>query len=319
MNPVELTPSAAEAAPESLAAIQPGRARLVYAYLALVAGIGALSFSALFVRWSQAPGTVTSFYRMVVAVVVLFPIFLRRPRPALGNRSLWLLPVLGGIFTAFDHASWSTALGMISIANATLINNIAPLWVGLFSFLILRQKLGGKFWLGLVLTLAGAGVVFGIDLEGAAGVNQGGLLALASSGFYAGYFLITQRGRRFWDSLAYIWLVSLTSAIVLLGVNLSGGQPLAGFSTQTYLSFLGAGLISHVIGYISVGYALGRLPASVVAPTMILQPVITALMAIPLAGEALALPQLAGGLAVLGGIYLVNLSQQPRAGREQQV
>ncbi|NMB89754.1 MAG: hypothetical protein GYA17_15450, partial [Chloroflexi bacterium] len=70
MNPVELTPSAAEAAPESLAAIQPGRARLVYAYLALVAGIGALSFSALFVRWSQAPGTVTSFYRMVVAVVV---------------------------------------------------------------------------------------------------------------------------------------------------------------------------------------------------------------------------------------------------------
>ncbi|NMB89835.1 MAG: DMT family transporter, partial [Chloroflexi bacterium] len=125
---------------------------------------------------------------------------------------------------------------------------------------------------------------------------------------------ITQRGRRFWDSLAYIWLVSLTSAIVLLGVNLSGGQPLAGFSTQTYLSFLGAGLISQVIGYISVGYALGRLPASVVAPTMILQPVITALMAIPLAGEALALPQLAGGLAVLGGIYLVNLSQQTTSG-----
>ena len=87
------------------------------------------------------------------------------------------------------------------------------------------------------------------------------------------------------------------------------GKPLTGYSPQTYLAFLGAGLISQTIGYFSVAYALGHLPAAVVSPTMIAQPVLTALLAIPLVGEALLPAQVMGGVMVLAGIYLVNRAQ----------
>jgi len=131
-------------------------------------------------------------------------------------------------------------------------------------------------------------------------------LALASSVFYAGYFLIAQRCREHMSSLAYLWVATLTAAVVLLAVNLGLGYTQTGYSLPTVLAFFGVALISQIGGIYSLVYALGHLPASVVSPTMIAQPVLTALIAIPLAGESLNLAQLAGGVTVLLGIYLVN-------------
>ncbi len=277
------------------------------AYLALVFSVLVLSLSALFVRWAGVPGTVTSFYRMAIAGVFLTVFIGKRSAARLpGRKALLLLPLLGGLFTALDHTVWSTAIGMTNIANATLLNNIAPLWVALVAFLFWKERLSKLFWIGLALALVGAGVVFGSDLLFATHLTLGDVLALFSSLFYAGYFLITQRSRNHFETIPYVWLTVITAAVVLLVVNLATGQQLTGFPPQTYLIFLGAALISQIGGYFSMVYALGQLPAAVVAPTMIAQPVLTALLAIPFAGEFLSPAQWLGGCAVLLGIYLVN-------------
>ena len=65
-----------------------------------------------------------------------------------------------------------------------------------------------------------------------------------------------------------------------------------------------------MIGYVAVSYALGHLPASVVAPTMIGQPIMTTLFAIPLLGEIPLPMQIIGGLTALVGIFLVNRAYQ---------
>ncbi|RPJ44967.1 MAG: EamA family transporter, partial [Chloroflexi bacterium] len=82
--------------------------------------------------------------------------------------------------------------------------------------------------------------------------------------------------------------------------------PLGGYPPQTYLVFALNALIPQIIGYFSLTYAQGHLPAWIVSPTMIMQPVLTALLAFPLMGEALGLTQVIGGAAVVGGIYLIN-------------
>ncbi len=284
-------------------------------YLALGSGILALSLSSLFVRWAAgAPGSVTSFYRMLVASLIFLPFFLRQPK---ADRKItvrwWYLPLLGGLFTSLDHAAWSTAINDTRVATATLLNNLAPLWVALIAVIFWHEKLTPRFWLGLVFTFSGAAVVLGNDFLASPHLNQGNLLALGSSIFYAAYFLITQKGRQHFKTLPYIFLICATSTVILLGINLIFGLPMTGFPLPTYLAFLGAGLISQVVGYFSVGYALGHLPASVVSPTMILQPVITALMAIPLAGEALVPAQWIGGLVVLIGIFFINKAREEAA------
>lgn len=287
-------------------------------YLALVSGTLALSLSGLFIRWAEAPGTVTSFFRMVVATVFLLPFVLKNANAQpLPKRRLLLLPLLGGLFVALDHGTWSTSIQFTRVGMATLFNNIAPLWVALFAAFFWRERLTSKFWIGLGLTLAGIAVVFGDDLIGPAGRGAqngnstllGNSLAVFSSLFYCAYYLVTQHARRTVATLPYVWLVTAGGAFFLLIANLGLGRPLTGYPALTYWIFLAAGLISQVGGYFSVAYALGHLPASVVAPSMVAQPVLTALMAIPLAGEMLQPGQWMGSIVVLAGIYLVNASR----------
>jgi drug/metabolite transporter (DMT)-like permease len=66
--------------------------RRLAAYLALSGGIVAISWSAIFVRWSRMPGVSSAFYRMVIALPVLWAVLaLRRPvRPRISPRTIWI-------------------------------------------------------------------------------------------------------------------------------------------------------------------------------------------------------------------------------------
>jgi drug/metabolite transporter (DMT)-like permease len=279
------------------------------AYAGLGVGILALGFSALFVRWAAAPGPVTGFYRMAIASIILVPIALFRhgnPRrwPAAGLR----LAALGGLALTFDLALWNTSVLYTSAANATLLANTAPLWVAVAAALFFKERLSGGFWIGLLLVLSGAAAVLGADFLRSFHLGIGDLMAIAAGVFYAGYYLATQFGRRYLASLPYVAAAGVTASILLLGLVLLLGQPLTGYPPVTWASFAALGLVTQVLGYVAVGFALGHLPASLVAPTMVGQPVMTALLAIPLLGEHLTPVQWVGGAAVLLGIVLVHRS-----------
>lgn len=286
-------------------------------YLALIGGVLCLSLSSLFIRWAQAPGVVTSFYRMTLASIVLFPAFLKSLKTQKSLlKQYWVYPVVGSVFVALDHGFWATSIGMTSVANATLLNNLSSLWVALVAVLIWREQLDRRFWAGLILTLGGAGVVLSIDIFSQPQYTPGNLLAVLSSFFYAGYFLVTQRGRRHLDTISYLWLITAFSAVLFFGTTQVFGMALSGYSQATYLNFVGAALVSQVGGYFLISYALGHLPASLVSPTMIAQPVLTAVLAIPLAGELLSAGQYLGGVVVLVGIYLVDTAHKALEAKE---
>lgn len=282
-------------------------------YAALATGIAALSFSAMFVRWADAPGTITGFYRLLFSTLLLTPLFLRQQsRRRSPDRNLIVFPILGGLFTAFDFAFWNTSVKFTTAANATLLGNTAPLWVALFTLFILREKLQRAFWVGLTLALAGAALVMGGDFLSRPTLGIGDLMACAAAVFYASYQLITQRGRMHFDPFRYTWLVCVSATAFMFLINLILGNSFGGYSRQTWLVFLGTAIVSQTIGYLSVTYALGYLPASVVAPTLVGQPILTAILAIPLLGEVPAAIQWIGGAVALAGIYIVNQSHRQK-------
>lgn len=281
----------------------------IFPYLALLTGILALSLSAMFVRWADAPGPVTGFYRMFLSTLILTPFFiLRCIRSRIVNKADIIFPILGGVFTSCDLALWNSSLAYTTAANATLLGNTAPLWVAIGAWLIFHERLHKDFWLGLLLALVGAALIMGGDFLTHPRLGIGDLMASGTGVFYALYFLSTQRGRQHLDPLSYIWLVGISGSLGLLVINLIMGNPLTGYSGHTWLAFFGTALVSQIIGYISVSYALGHLPASIVAPTMVGQPITTTILAIPLLKEVPNLVQVVGGFIALMGIYLVNQS-----------
>ncbi|MBI4314766.1 MAG: DMT family transporter, partial [Chloroflexi bacterium] len=82
-------------------------------------------------------------------------------------------------------------------------------------------------------------------------------------------------------------------------------------SARTYLNLIAIALVTQIGAYLCVNYALGHLPASIVSPTLLAQPVLTALLAVPLLGQPIGGAQLVGGLLVLAGIWAVHRSKQP--------
>jgi drug/metabolite transporter (DMT)-like permease len=283
---------------------------LLSAYLALGVGALSLGFSAIFVRWADAPGIVTSLYRMLIVVVVMaWPFYWRCKAGGRLPRRGVQLALLGGVFFAADLACWATGVVMSGATNPTLLANTAPLWVGLGALVFFREKLSAWFWGGLLLALAGAVIVLGDDALHAASLGWGSLYGLLAGVFYGSYFIITQRGRESLDSLTFLWLAALSSTFSLFVVVLALRYPLGGYSTRTLFSALGLALVSQISGYMSINYALGHLPASVVSPTLLSQPVLTALLSGLLLGERFSPMQVVGGLTVLVGVYVVHRSR----------
>ena len=289
--------------------------KTLLAYLALGVGIISLSFSAMFVRWANAPGPVTAFYRLFFSIFLLLPFFLPRTKnhPSLRSRSV-IFPLLAGVFTGCDLALWTTSLFYTTAANATLLGNTAPLWVALGTWLILKQKLTPVFWRGLTITLLGAALIMGTDFILHPRFGVGDALAVFTGVFYAGYLLFTEKSRSYFDPVSHTWLVGIGASISLFIVNTVLQYPLTGYPAQSWLIFLATAIVSQLIGYMALAYALGYLPASLVAPTVVLQPIVTALLAIPLLGEIPTIWQGIGGAIALVGIYIVNQSHN----RDQQ-
>jgi len=280
----------------------------VRAYIALIIGLFSIGFSAIFVRMADVPGTVAAFYRMGIAAVVFAVPFFRqtkRRHEPLPQPGIWLA-LLAGLLFALDLSFWATGIGLSGATTPTLMANTAPVWVGLGSLVLFRERLSGGFWAGLAIAMIGAVLVLGTDLSHATGLGLGTFLGLMAAIFYGGYYLVTQRGRAHLSTLAYFWITVASSSLILLTFNLVLGRSLSGFSVETWLALLALGLVAQGLGWMTLNYAQGFLPASVVAPTLLGQPVVTAVLAVILLGERFTLGHILGGLGVLAGVYIVH-------------
>jgi len=286
----------------------------IAAYIALVVGIIVLGFSAIFVHLAGTSGSVAAFYRFMVAAVLVFIPYLinvqkkKTPTPALGLR----LAIIGGILFGLDVLFWATGIVMSGVTNPTLLANTAPLWVGLGSVIILKEQQPRLFWVGLFIALLGAAIVLGVDLSQGSNLGLGTFFGLLAAIFYGAYFLVTQRGREHLDTLSYFWITTFVSGLFLFAVNILFKQPLTGYPITTYLYFLALGVIVQAVGWFLLNFTQGYLPASIVSPSMLGQPIVTAFIALFLLGETFTIQQIFGGLAVLVGILIVHRSQAIR-------
>jgi drug/metabolite transporter (DMT)-like permease len=288
----------------------------VRAHGALVTGVLCIGFSPIFVKLANTTGDVVGFYRLAIATLVMsVPLIVhwRRGNARLPRRILgW--GVLAGLFFALDIGVWNTSLTMTTASTATLLGNTAPIWVGLGAWLIFQERLRPAYWLGLVIALAGAALIVGVDSVDTNGAKNtsvvvlGNLLAASASVAYAGYQLTTQHTRQHIDNLTYMWLFSGVGAIILLSVSLALGHPLTGLPASSYRALLGLALVTHILGWLLINYAFGHLRASLVSVTLLGQPIVATLAAMPILGEWPGLWHVVGGVVTLAGIYVVHRS-----------
>ncbi|MBZ5758205.1 MULTISPECIES: DMT family transporter [Rhizobium] len=276
---------------------------------ALILGGAAIGGSPIFVRLSEVGPLATAFWRVALALLPLLLVSLAsRRKSAVQPRNLseCLMLVLPGLFLATDLVTWHLSIHMTSVANATLLANLAPIFVAAIGWLFLGARITTLFLLGLATALVGIVTLKG-GLSGLAnGDLRGDGLATVAALFYAGYILVIGRLRTRFDTLQIMVWSTAAATICLFPVALMIEGVMLPPSLFGWLMLIGLAFISHAGGQVAITYALAYLPAAFSSLTLLLQPVVAALLAWALLSESIGPLQAIGGAIVLAGILIAR-------------
>ncbi|RZA02356.1 MAG: EamA/RhaT family transporter [Sphingobacteriaceae bacterium] len=278
--------------------------------LSLAFGIICISFSPIFVKLADASPIVCGFYRLFFAFVFLAPYCLYKGNLKMDRKDI-LLSCLGGLIFASDIALWNQSLKLISATVSTLLANLAPIWVGLISYFILRKKSGRLFWIGTCVAIAGMVVLVGINNLVELQLNIGMLYALIASMLYAIYMLVTKDVLKRIDTIPFMFYSMLASCIFLVLLCLLLGNDLSGFNLKTWGSLIGMGLICQLIGWITINHAIHRLESTTISITLLSQTVVSGILAALILNETLDVQEIVGSFIVLCGIAVTFLKPKP--------
>ena len=268
-------------------------------------------------------GPSSAFYRVFIAALVLVPWRIlsalvsprERGRVAGVSRRAFLLALGGGVFFGFDLALYNTSVMRTTATTATLFGNNAPIFVGIGTWIFFRRRPKRNFWIGLALAMSGAAVLMIANAtrpDGSTGDFTGALMSLGAAAFFAAYLLATEHVREEMDTLTFSTIAVAGSVLTLLAVCLVVGAPLSGFTARTLGGAPRPRPHLAARGVPGLAYALGHLPATVTSVGLLAQVPLTAILAVPLLGEPLTPPYLAGGALVLAGIWVVNRDSRSR-------
>ena len=293
-----MTPAAAPATPLASST----------ALAALFSGAACIALSPIWVRVSEVGPTASAFWRVCLAVPLLWSLFFSsNARHGTVIPPQWGTMLAAGVAFAGDLAFWHWSIKFTSVANSTLLANLASIFVTLAAWILWQQRPRAQFLAGLAAALAGVGVLVRASLGFSPTALLGDALGVVTALFYA-WYLLSVKGLRD-RGAATLQLMAVTTtltAAILLPVALASGEALLPATAAGWLKLLGLAWISHAAGQGLIAYALAHLPAAFSSVGLLLQPVIAALFAWALLGESLSLLQVAGGLVVLAGIALAR-------------
>ena len=281
------------------------------AFACLLAGGVCIAFAPIFVRLSDTGPLASAFWRVALAIPVVWAWAALSGAPrrekAPAGRTHFRYLFLAGLFFALDLGVWHWSIVWTSVANATLLANLAPIVVTLAGWLLWKQKVTRTFLLGMFIAIAGMFVLVGPNFAIGGTRLLGDALGALTAVFYAGYQLAIWRARDADANTAHLMAWSTTiSAVLLLPVALLSPQPILPQAMAGWLVLLGLAVVSQVLGQGLIAYAFAHLPASLSSVSLLIQPVVAALAAWAIFGEAIGAAQFAGGAIVLAGIWIAK-------------
>jgi drug/metabolite transporter (DMT)-like permease len=287
--------------------------RRAIALTALFAGAIAISTTALFVKVSETGPISTAFWRVFLALPVLWVWALASARhEAVMPPGSWRLMLLAGFFFAGDLAVWNWSVVLTSVANATLLANCAPIFVTLAAWLLFARRPRPLFLAGLVIGLVGMALLLGGNLHRGHGALVGDVLGIVTAVFYAGYLLTVAHARDTLSTARIMAVAGTVTALILLPVALVSGERFLPATVHGWIILAGLALIGQAAGQSLIAYAMAHLPATFSSVGLLVQPVFAALLAWILLGEVLTALAIAGGVLVLAGIRVAHVADRDR-------
>ena len=277
------------------------------AFSALVAGAVAMGVSPLFVRFAEVGPFTSAFWRVALSLPFLFMWARWELRKAGTETPPWSrAEIIAGLLFAGDLTFWHLAIVNTTIANATFLATMAPIWVALGSSLFIGEAVTRNSLAGLVLCVAGAVTLVGTSYSFAPDRLAGDFYGIVTSVFFGLYFLAVRAARRSSTAGLIMFRSSLVTTAVLFTVALVIENDFAPVTAYGVAALLALALLAHVGGQGLLAFALGHLSAVFSSLVIFLEAFTAALVGWLILAEALTLFQALGGAAIVVGIWIAR-------------
>ncbi|MDC0770839.1 DMT family transporter [Streptomyces sp. HD] len=292
--------------------VAPARSAPLTVWLAL---LGALAlWASAFVGISSAladftPGAI-SLVRYTVSSVVAVLMWLaysrrrREPLEAPARRDVW--PILVSALMVVVVYSLGVNYGEQSVTpgTASFIAGQAPVFSILLAFLLLRERVTGRGWLGVAIGAAGVVLMLFADQTGVQ-VNTGSLYVLAATVGECLYFVLSKPLLERYSPHALNAWVTVAGTVMLLPYAGQALSSLSSASLSSILLLVYLGVFPGAVAYLLWNMALAHLSVTATTSSLYALPAMTIVMSVLWVDKLPSTLGVIGGLVSLVGAGLV--------------
>jgi drug/metabolite transporter (DMT)-like permease len=283
------------------------------AILALFVGAVTIGFAPILVRLSEVGPSATGFHRFLLAIPLYWTMAATLPRATVAEGSErptsvrdFVLISMAGVYLAADVAVWHYSIQMTTVANSTLLANVAPVFVVLAGWILFGTRVTGTYMIGLAAAMTGVFILSRASLSLSEEHFIGDLLGVLTAVFYAAYQMSVERLRKRFSTVTIMKYAIPASALIMLPVALASGDDLLPVTLAGWGFLIALAAGPQVFGQGLIAWALAHLPVAFASVSLLVQPVTAALVAWALFGEQIGAQQAVGGVIVLAGIMLAR-------------
>lgn len=288
-------------------------------YWVLTISVVSLSFSAIFVRFSESDPIVIAAYRTLFATLMILPLlYVERDSLSVKRRDVGIMMGIG-VILAIHLGLWITSVTLTSIANSVILVQIHPIFVGVLGYIIIRERQSSRSVLGIGLGILGILIMIGLPSGSFPQEVLGNIMALLAGLALGAYLLLGKWLRQGVSISVYAFSVFAVATLVLFstalvqGKDLVPGPDLSREITILIIYGFSAGIMGHTL----YNWALRYVPATMVSLSLLGEPVLAPFLAYLIFGESLSLQTFVGAVMILAGIYLAKQNFVPYEGVKQ--
>jgi drug/metabolite transporter (DMT)-like permease len=312
--------------PERSLARTPSNTTIVSLCLALLS----IASAAIFIKFSEQEISpyATAFNRFWITTVILglwggwVAVRRQQEKRETPQSSAYTGAIIGqlflvGLFLAADLILWAWSLTQTSVANATLLANLTPVFSCLGGWLFCRRRFDQQFLLGMVIAIAAILAIGFNDCQIGSGKFLGDIAALIAAMSFSVYLSVLERLQSQLGATTILFWSSGIATLVSLPIVLIDGGQLFPTSWQGWLTVIALASVCQILGQGMLLHSLDQLSSEFVALFLLLEPIVAGVGAWALFSEQLGLLNLVAFAIALVGVYL-SLSS-PSALRDEAI
>jgi drug/metabolite transporter (DMT)-like permease len=250
--------------------------------------------------------------RLLVASVALGAMMLIRRPPMVRRAGLAGVITCGVLWFGAYNVALNAAERRVDAGTASLLVNIAPLFIAILAGRALKEGIGRMLIVGCAVSFSGVALIaLGTSRHGLSAGWGAGLCIIAAAVYAVG--VVAQKpALRHGSPLAVTWLACAIGAVCCLPYAPELVRQLGHVhaSAATWTVYLG--LVPTAIGFSTWAYALARTDAGKLGSTTYLVPPIAVLLGWVMLGEVPPLIALPGGILCLAGVGLARWAPRRR-------